>query len=130
MNEVRFKGGCALLEVEFDNLILKLNLFKKHRPQFFIAVQPSLHLQCPKKEGWCLLSLFLANILVPHISRPLFFLDIHFSISFKLGFLALSSPTPRASLWVSICIYSISSRISLTFHQMGTRNKLAKLYKL
>lgn len=40
VDEVGLKGGCALLEVEFVSLILKLNHFKERLLQFFKAVQP------------------------------------------------------------------------------------------
>lgn len=89
MEEVEFKGGWAWLEVEFENLILKLDLFKKCLPQFCIAVQPS---------HWLVPNLYRKNICVSHfwsqqISWFLIFWGHPFS-SPSLSFLQLSLTCP------------------------------------
>ena len=100
--ELGFRSGHALLEVEFDNFILKhlKNACLSSLQQYsqVINLPPTF------KECLQVLPPFLANILGPHILRPSFFLTLSFitlskiNLPFELGLQANQSPTPKASL--------------------------------
>ena len=99
-----FRVGCALLELEFDNLILKLDLSKTTHLSSLQPCSQVINLPPTFKEHLQTLPLFLANTMGPHILKPPFFLTNSFitpskiNLPFELGLLANQSPASKASL--------------------------------
>ena len=104
MDVLGFRVGRALLEMEFDNLILKLDLSKTTYHSSFQPCSQVINLPPTFKEHFQTLSLFLANTMGPHILKPPFFLTKSFitpskiNLPFELGLLANQPPTSKASL--------------------------------
>lgn len=97
--ELGFRGSHALLEVEFDNFILKhlKNACLSSLQQYsqVINLSPTF------KECLQVPPLFLANILGPHILRPSFFLTLSFitlrlTCPLNLGSKPINHQLPRS----------------------------------
>lgn len=136
VDELGFKAGCALLELEFDNLILKLDLSKTTHLSSLQLCSQVINLPPTFKEHLQTLSLFLANTMGPHILKPPLFLTNSFitpskiNSPFELGLLLNNHQLPRALLRLES--ESPTSPLWLFFSkfpQVGTRDKLAKWYK-